>query len=722
MSTTKRACDRCRRLKRRCEFSPSSAIAVFDTEKLLGDGGQICGPCSVKNILCHYEETAAIRSVSDIQRGSYTRAYVESLELRLKNAEEELRQPGQHLVSGIIKRLIKPLTPPHPRDSGPHDIAASFQALFLDDPPPDPGFQGESSAAMMVKAAVAIKPDRPATRGRRTSAPNPWIFKPWDPHSTALHHLNFPDPHLLKSLISLYFTHVNLFIPVLHRPLFEDDVSNQLHTRRADFAATLLLACALGCLYLPDSTVTSQDRVKLAWTWYDQVELCGHSLHRQPTTYDLQAYCLASQFLIYSSNPRLSWTVVGFGLRIAQDIGALRRNIMAPIATEEELEKRATWRVDTNLSILILLDVQLACALGRLTTLNPFDLDIGLPSEFDDEGWQPGHEPGHTPSTIAFFNCAIGLYRILHFLLKNFYSTSRLYTASRIHDFHALAAELDVTLSKWFSSIPQHLIWDPQGPDGPFFAQSAALYCFYHYTKMLLHRPFMLTMGVTDLRALRICTREAYACINVANIHRHRRPNSPLFFSQEPIFTAAMVLMLNMWRYPQHVDEQAQNLVHIQTVLDIFKSQQPHWSSAGFFITVLERLLALEYTSEQVDVGARDSDLYTGTPVEGLGAPADEPQPWITLAQAWLAGAVLDQNSMSDTLATLPPVFAGDDQDVGTVALHRLRALRGLKEAVISQALGRYGIGCVTTAMPQNPRHSENYDNSLEDIWSEGGW
>jgi hypothetical protein len=118
-------------------------------------------------------------------------------------------------------------------------------------------------------------------------------FNPkWDTQRcTETQHLTFPQEHLLSSLISLYFVNVNIFIPVLHRPSFEDALARRIHLRQDDFASTLLLVCALGSLYLPEHGVSDGDRSKLAWSWYDQVELCGHSLRRQPTTYDLQAYC-----------------------------------------------------------------------------------------------------------------------------------------------------------------------------------------------------------------------------------------------------------------------------------------------------------------------------------------------------------------------------------------------------------------------------------------------
>ncbi|KAF7355975.1 Zn(2)-C6 fungal-type domain-containing protein [Mycena venus] len=644
------------------------------------------GQCFLFLLDNHHHHESQIRTVTDdiqVPGGTYTNEYVENLELRLKNAEKALlkiRQPGPHLVSGSLIRYIDP---PKPDDGGPHGIAASFQALSLNGPPPDSGYQGESSAAMLVKAAVSVKSGRPSVNDRRAPAPKPWTLQPWDKQSTDILHLSFPDPHLLSCLVSLYFADFNTFVPILHRPTFEDGVARRLHAHQEDFASTLLLVCALGSLYLTGSGMSPEDRQKLAWRWYNQVELCGHSLRRQPTTYDLQAYCLAAHFLLCASNARASWLIVSFGLRIVQDIGGHRRNLKAPtISTEEELEKRATW-------ILVVLDAQLGAALGRMMTLDPFDLDIGLPSECDDKWWElsgPRKQPIHTPSSISFFNCIVDLYRILHFLVKHLYSTSRLYSAAGIDDLQIIATELDVKLSHWFKQIPQHLIWDPERTEaGLFFDQSASLYCFYNYIRMLIHRPFIPAKGLSnqsELRALRTCTKAARTCINIADVHRRRRADVPLFLSQDALFTSAMVLILKMWGRPQHADERAQDLACLHVVLDIFKSQQPRWPSSGFFVIVLERLLTLDYTpgeqlEEPSDTATPESSGDIDTPSDGQAQEPRRDAPWVAFAQAWLAGVVSDQDQTPHSIVAMPPVFAGD-QEVVPRQYHRLRGFSDL--------------------------------------------
>jgi len=193
-------------------------------------------------------------------------------------------------------------------------------------------------------------------------------FKQWEviPKQPLKTCYTFPPPDLLDSLIHHYFSTVNIFLPLLHRPVFERSIAMQLHHTDDDFAANVLLVCALGARYSND------DRVKLdgiddwsssGWRWFNQVEAHRRSYHSlgSPTLYDLQFYCvcfstlpgslinlcsvqLAVLFLQGSSNPYTCWTMIGIGIRLAQDAGAHRRKQnRANMTVEDEMWKRTFW-------------------------------------------------------------------------------------------------------------------------------------------------------------------------------------------------------------------------------------------------------------------------------------------------------------------------------------------------------------------------------------------
>jgi hypothetical protein len=48
-------------------------------------------------------------------------------------------------------------------------------------------------------------------------------------------------------------------------------------------------------------------------------------------------------FLQGSSAPQASWTMIGIGVRMAEDVGAHRRKMYTSMTTDDELWKRAFW-------------------------------------------------------------------------------------------------------------------------------------------------------------------------------------------------------------------------------------------------------------------------------------------------------------------------------------------------------------------------------------------
>jgi hypothetical protein len=84
----------------------------------------------------------------------------------------------------------------------------------------------------------------------------------------------FPDADLIPVLLDLYFTEVNCYHPILHRPTFERNMKDHLHLRDHRFAATLLLACSLGSRHSEDPRVFLEgidSQHTAGWKWHSQV-------------------------------------------------------------------------------------------------------------------------------------------------------------------------------------------------------------------------------------------------------------------------------------------------------------------------------------------------------------------------------------------------------------------------------------------------------------------
>ncbi|KAJ6495231.1 hypothetical protein C8R45DRAFT_1133546 [Mycena sanguinolenta] len=619
----KRACDICRRKKRRNRSTTSnpSLSNIYISRRNQGrcEGGDICSRCKKFDLPCTYGQPAQVQNVTrmwneDNLPDSYDSDFVKSLQSRLETAKGSLRQiHDDHgsvrppLFQTVIQSMNRPLSPPHPADSEFIDIVNSFNTLSLhSSSASDPGFRGKSSAAMLVKAAVEIK-----TGGE---------------HSSSRSAFNAPQqPPLVSSLVALYFDNVNYFLPILHRPTFDRSLNQQLHIVNDGFGTILLLVCALGSLYLAESTAPPVDGETLAWQCYDQVELCGHSLRRPATLYDIQAYC----FLHWSSDPQSAWIIAGFGLRLAQDVGFHRDKLTGPTTcVDEELEKR---------------------------------------SEYDDAQWRASSTESNASeksSSLTFFNCLLKLYRILHFSQRTLYTTRASQIrmgGTKANDLASIAAELSKVLDIWFNSMPEHLAaLHPERPDVLFFDQSAVLLCLGYYTRITINRPFV--PGLSSLipsnpRALGICTEAARACIRVAAIQQRRRPANPLIFSQSPIFTAAMMLILTQSEVGIPTD-----MPIISTAIDIFKNQHRYWPSSGFFITVLERLNVIDQpSSKQLDDNRDVTDPHEMDP-----RLSDSTFCSLSSLIVPISRETSSMLNVTETFqlpdAMLPPAFVGDEE------------------------------------------------------------
>ena len=182
--------------------------------------------------------------------------------------------------------------------------------------------------------------------------------------------LTFPVKDLFDDLVDLYFTRINNYQPLLHRPTFEEAIKDGLHLRDEGFGSVVLLVCAAASRFSEDERVFlegSDDTHSSGWEWFRQVQLVRKSLLAPPRLYDLQLCAVCDAFILFpiyvqlilflptqltaiflqsTSAPQACWTVIGVGIRLAQDVGAHRRKVYTLSNTttvEAELWKRAFW-------------------------------------------------------------------------------------------------------------------------------------------------------------------------------------------------------------------------------------------------------------------------------------------------------------------------------------------------------------------------------------------
>ncbi|KAJ7664065.1 fungal-specific transcription factor domain-containing protein [Mycena rosella] len=490
------------------------------------------------------------------------------------------RTVSLHNICTALQSFTAPPPPPHPDDLAHLELTRSFERLSVS-AAHERRFLGRSSAISFVKAAIDFKEDarRDERRGDRTEMEadrgttvwhpqglsrrlHYWMFQPsysrgrWENRPSRTHAYVFPELMLTTHLIGLYFDNVNVYLPLLHRPTFERAVAEGLHLRNDGFAATLLLVCAVGSRWSSDPRVVADDgtgpppSLSCGWVWFDQVPMAEDHLFGQATLYDLQYYCLAVQFLEGSSAPHACWTLIGVGLRLAQDVGAHRRSshVQKP-SVLGELWKRAFW-------VLVYLDRTVSSGIGRSCAIQHDDFDLDLPIECDDECWEhptrPFEQPPGVPSRIAFFNALLRLNHILSLSLKTLYPLPKVRQELAVDDTweENVVAELDSALNQWRDQVPEHLRWDSGRADPVFFDQSVALQCHYSHLQMLIHRPFIPMVrksAPTALPSLAICTCAARNCASAMDVQRRRKGMVPVVFNLHAASTSGIVLLLNVW-------------------------------------------------------------------------------------------------------------------------------------------------------------------------------
>ncbi|KIY44463.1 hypothetical protein FISHEDRAFT_26436, partial [Fistulina hepatica ATCC 64428] len=607
-----RACDSCRKKKSDSAVKP----------------GNICSNCIAFNIECLH--------TMPIKKRGPQKKYVEDLEQRVNKLETLLRKfnPSVDITNEISNNgsespnptdassYVSPLsvlptvssaTSPSdvesdeenelPKDS--HDstdfmhltITEQLQNLQVHTTTESKRFFGKSSGFMLVSNALNLKEqhidmEQATARIRSARREKFWRLEPWEMNSFyADEHVNFqfPDFDLVASLIGLYFKHINTSIPILHRPTFEKSVFEGLHLRNHFFGATLLLVCSLGSRYSDDPRTIPegcQDRLAAGYHWFDQISWLRKSLFVPPSLYEVQMYALAAVYMLCTSSPQATWTLLGIGCRFCQELGLHRKNGHETTVSEHQW-RRVFW-------VLVTLDRLVASFVGRSTSLQSEDIDVDLPIEVDDEFWDTGDsltsykQPPSKPSTMAFFPCYIRLTEILAFALRNLYCTNK-YLVLAGHtgpqwEQH-IVSTLDSELNKWFDTIPEHLKWDPTMPDYLFFHQSSVLHCIYYHVQIQIHRPFITKTSPLAFASLAICTNAARSCARILAMQFRR---DQLVATPQMIivaFTAGVVLMMNIWsgKSTGLVLDPVREMKDVQSCLDYLAHCEKTWHMPGRF-------------------------------------------------------------------------------------------------------------------------------------------
>ncbi|KAJ3999289.1 putative fungal-specific transcription factor [Lentinula boryana] len=584
------SCDLCKKRKIKCDSG--------------GVAGQRCTNCMNAGAECtHVELTKNLGSA---------KGYVSGLEQRLEKMETLL----QKLLPGvdITKELENGIDCPHdeaeelPRNDA--SLSMGFENLKLD--PSRKRFFGRSSGLYLVETALHHKQHHVG----ESYAKPPEILNQrresvWDPKDWQMRYLQYPQPQyefppddLLPSLVDLYFENVNIVLPLLHRPTFENAIAEGVHRSDPFFGGTVLLVCALAAKYSEDPRVFSEGPevpASAGWHYYVQVPIVRTHLQLsvKPSLHEIQCYALGVVYIKATTEQgqndiriisAASRHVYAFNrLRLAQDVGAHRtRNLPHPNVMDE-LWKRAFFLLLTH-------ERSIGSFAGRPSTIHEEEYDVDFPVDCDDEYWdQPNldsnfKQPAGMPSKVSYFIHYLKLMDILAYSMRAIYpirQTKLISGRPIIKPTQLLIAELDSLLNQWLDAMPVHLKWDPNRR-GPFFKQSAMLYSNYYNLQCFIHRPFIPMPqhpSSSSFPSLTMCVTAARACSHVAMAMVQQNIVLPFPHSSMCFFTAAVVLLLSTWtrRHSGVTSANIDAISGVDACLKTFKMCETRWPSAGRF-------------------------------------------------------------------------------------------------------------------------------------------
>ncbi|KAJ7110294.1 hypothetical protein C8R43DRAFT_1042538 [Mycena crocata] len=453
---------------------------------------------------------------------------------------------------------------------------------------------GENASVVFIGAAIEERQKHTVVpRGPRSKRTQFWIPLPWeasDPRFEPPVIQIFPADDLLRDLVDIYFTQLNIFFFVLHRPTFERALADGVHFSDHRFGSVVLAVCALASKNSDDERVLlpGEGELSAGWKWFRQIPRPFSGTLATASLYDLQLCCLYIFFLQLGVNLESCWLLCGIGILHAQDIGAHRRN-------RQQLRKaEQSWTVEAELSTrvcyyLSMFDAMTSSCFDRPRAGTSLHSELDFPALCDDEYFEDPdparafRQPEGRPSLAA--------YNLAYIRLMNIYSSPR-----KTGD-PASIAQIDSRLDQWATEIPEHLLWNPYMEDDVFFAQSASLYTQYYHVQILLHRSLLQTpnnaaRSPSAFKSLAICANAARSCAHVADVRSHRG-----FLNRtqnlKAVFDAAVVLVLNISggaRSGLSIDMNRE-LVAVYQCMGLLRVSERRWQTAGRYYDMLCELI-----------------------------------------------------------------------------------------------------------------------------------
>ncbi|KAG6817027.1 hypothetical protein H0H87_000651 [Tephrocybe sp. NHM501043] len=306
-----------------------------------------------------------------------------------------------------------------------------------------------------------------------------------------------PDQHVQERLVNLYFQHVHVNLPVIHKRAFFDAFradqgespqsppSVSPFNRRPRRVPTLLLFAmfAIASRHADGSPKPADSSTM--WDagdeYLDQAKTILDATYAASRPSTCQALLLMGYREIGIGAMAQAWTYIGMAIRMAQDLGMHRSadgwarvDLGGKLFGDWELhERKRIWHT------CVLMDVYVSTYIGRPLMISERDFDTPLPSDDDPEeieDWVPSSIPEESEMpapvlarTISCFNASarLGMYNfpicggseLIHIFVAGILAliVQTIYAIHPTSSRHSDARFLEGLLDKWYIGLPEYL-------------------------------------------------------------------------------------------------------------------------------------------------------------------------------------------------------------------------------------------------------------------------
>lgn len=123
---------------------------------------------------------------------------------------------------------------------------------------------------------------------------------------------HYPPENLIPRLVDNYFSCLNPYLPLLHRPSFERALADRRHHNDIGFGSVVMLVCSLGARWTDDPRAFSDVNSphSAGWKWFDQVQVHRKAFMGPPRLYDLQIYAVRFSYNTCHFYSNHIWAVI----------------------------------------------------------------------------------------------------------------------------------------------------------------------------------------------------------------------------------------------------------------------------------------------------------------------------------------------------------------------------------------------------------------------------